>query len=243
MQLVKRSVEMKRSMMVVAAALVGLCINSAAFAEAAATVTHLSGTLSVLKADGSTRILAQNSSVEAGELLTTEKDSYAMLKFSDGGEVTIRPLSRLKVEAYGFNEEKPESDSFVFNLIKGGLRSVTGLIGHRGNRDAYRLNTATATIGIRGTNYDALMCQGDCSGSLQDGLYLNVHDGVINATNEGGSLDYNAGQFGFVQNPKFPPIVLPQNPGLPEFKTTTSDQGGSGGGNLPGSTGGTKCFK
>lgn len=242
MQLVRRGTDMKRLIIVLLAVFSGVFMNPAAHAEAA-KVTHLSGTLSVLKADGTTRILAQNSPVEAGELLSTEKDSYAMLKFTDGGEITMRPLSRLKVENYGFSEDKPESDSFVFRLIKGGLRSVTGLVGHRGNRDAYRLNTATATIGIRGTNYDAIMCSGDCGGNLQDGLYLQVHDGIINATNEGGSLDYTAGQFGYVQNPKFPPIVLPKNPGLPEIKTSGSDQGGDGNGGGFDPSGGAKCFK
>jgi hypothetical protein len=242
MQLVRRSTDMKRLIIVLATALCGIFISPVAFAEAA-KVTHLSGTLSVLKADGTTRILAQYSPVEAGEVLTTEKDSYAMLKFTDGGEITMRPLSRLKVENYGFTEDKPENDSFVFRLIKGGLRSVTGLVGHRGNRDAYRLNTATATIGIRGTNYDAILCSSDCGGSLQDGLYLQVHDGIINATNEGGSLDFNAGQFGYVQNPKFPPIVLPQNPGLPEFKTSGSEQSEDNGGGGFDPAGGTKCIK
>jgi hypothetical protein len=240
MQLVRRSIDMKRLIIVLVAAFFGVFVSATANAEAA-RVTHLSGTLSVLKPDGTTRILAQNSPVEAGEVLATEKDSYAMLKFTDGGEVTIRPLSRFKVENYGFNEEKPEGDSSVFRLIKGGLRSVTGLIGHRGNRDAYRLNTATATIGIRGTNYEATMCQGDCSGSLQDGLYLQVNDGVINATNEGGSQDFSAGQFGYVQNSKFPPIVLPQNPGLPNF-SSDSDQGGEGNGGGTGGPGKTLCF-
>lgn len=222
---------MSRPVSIVVAVLAGILFSTATFAEVAATVTHLSGTVSALKANGSTLILSQKSTVEAGDVLTTEKESYAMLRFTDGGEVTMRPLSRLKMETYDFKEDQPEKDSFVFSLLKGGLRTVTGLVGHRGNRDAYQLKTATATIGIRGTNYEAHMCQGDCGGSLQDGLYLQVHDGAINAANDGGTLDYTAGQFGFVQNARMPPIILPQNPGLPTFTATTgASQSEDGGG-------------
>jgi hypothetical protein len=209
--------------MVLAVAAAFFLICGSVLAEGAAMVVNLSGTLSVIKPDGSVKVLSQRSTVEQGDVLSTEKDSYAMLRFSDGGEVTMRPLSRLKVDVFTFSEDKPEKDSFVFSLIKGGLRSITGLVGKRGNRDAYRLNTATATIGIRGTNYDGLYCQGDCDGSLQDGLYLSVNDGTINASNDAGDLDITAGQFGYVQNPRVPPILLPGNPGLPKFEISTEN--------------------
>ena len=65
--------------------LLALLWFNVAWAAPAAIVTHLSGTLSVLKADGTARILSQNSEVESGDTLTTEKDSFARLKFTDGG--------------------------------------------------------------------------------------------------------------------------------------------------------------
>src|SRR3990170_2668745 len=42
------------------------------------------------------------------------------------------------------------SERGVFGLLRGALRTVTGLIG-RVNRDAYLIQTPTATVGIRGT--------------------------------------------------------------------------------------------
>ncbi|MCX7628601.1 MAG: FecR family protein [Methylophilaceae bacterium] len=200
---------------------------------AAATVVNLSGTLSVQKPDGTVKILSQKSEVEAGDVLTTEKDTYARLKFSDGGEVTLRPNSRLRIDEYGFAEDAPEKDSFVFSLVKGGLRTITGLIGKRGNRDAYRLNTATATIGIRGTHYGALWVQGD-HGALADGLYLDVVSGVINVRNNAGELDYGAGQFGYVGSLNTLPVLLPADPGLPP--PDESSQG------MKSETGGGGCF-
>lgn len=48
-----------------------------------------------------------------------------------------------------------------FRLLKGGFRSVSGLIG-KINHDDYRVVTPVATIGIRGTVYSARLCQGFC---------------------------------------------------------------------------------
>src|SRR5260221_12306959 len=73
--------------------------------------------------------------------------------------------------------------------MNGGIRSLTGLIGHRdvGN---YRLRTPTATVGIRGTHFGVLMCKQDCrnaDGSPgPDGLYGGGVDGRIAVTPYGG---------------------------------------------------------
>lgn len=219
---------MKKLLLLFCAMLTGFALQASAHAETVATVARVGGMLSVIKADGTSRILGQQSPVEAGDVLTTENDSFAMLKFTDGGLVTLRPNTRLKVDEYTFTQDKPESDSFVFSLVKGGLRTITGLVGHRGNRNAYRLNTATATIGIRGTNYEAHFCQGDCGAKLQDGLYLYVHQGAINAANDGGSVDYGAGVSGFVKDFDSLPTVLPQRPVLPTVLPPDSSSSGGG---------------
>jgi hypothetical protein len=46
-------------------------------------------------------------------------------------------------------------------LVRGGFRAVTGLI-NKTSPNAARVQTATATIGIRGTDFDARVCQGEC---------------------------------------------------------------------------------
>lgn len=55
----------------------------------------------------------------------------------------------------------PTSRAF-FRLVKGGFRSVSGLIG-KVSREDYRVSTPVATIGIRGTLFTARICQGQCS--------------------------------------------------------------------------------
>jgi hypothetical protein len=48
----------------------------------------------------------------------------------------------------------------VLNLLRGGLRVVTGVISKRAATS--RLVTSTATVGIRGTDFDARICGEDC---------------------------------------------------------------------------------
>lgn len=210
------------------AALLAFSLFSFEALGAAAIVANLSGTLSVQKPDGSVKILSQKSEVDTGDVLTTEKDSYARLKFTDGGEVVMSPKSKVKVDAYGFDENAPEKDNFAYSLLKGGLRAITGLVGKRGNRDAYKLNTPVATIGIRGTHFRLMLCQGDCE-KLPNGLHLNVINGIINAANTAGDQDFTAGQFGFVADVNTKPLVVPGNPGFPPVENTHNGVGGESG--------------
>ena len=116
-------------------------------------VSNLSGPLFALAADGARRVLSVGSQVEAGETLVTEEKTYAQIRFIDKGVVTLRPGTQFKIESFAFAEQQPEKDGAVFSLLKGGLRKLTGLVGNRGNQDAYKLMTPTATIGIRGTHF------------------------------------------------------------------------------------------
>ncbi|MEO8333070.1 MAG: FecR domain-containing protein, partial [Gallionella sp.] len=80
------------------------------------------------------------------------------VKMNDGSQMTLRPNSNVRIEAFQFRQEAPQADNAIFRLIKGGFRTVTGLIGKRGNPDAYKLRAATATIGVRGTDFSSRLC-------------------------------------------------------------------------------------
>lgn len=188
-------------------------VAAGAWAAGAGVVTHLSGTMSVQRPDGSVRILSQKSEVQPGDVLTTQRDSYAQINFTDGSAATMRPNSTMKLEAYSFNKEAPQSDGMFMRLLKGGLRTVTGLIGKRGNQDAYKIGTSTATIGIRGSSGDTVACASDC-GNLEPGTYHTTYTGSYIMQNEGGNQIIGEGQFGFARDPKTPPVILPGDPGL-----------------------------
>lgn len=46
------------------------------------------------------------------------------------------------------------------------------------------------------------------------GLYVAVLDGLIHVTNQGGSTNFSAGQFGFTASPVQPPVMVPKNPAI-----------------------------
>lgn len=215
--------------------------SASVLAAGAGTVTHLSGTLSVQRPDGSVRILSQKSEVNPGDVLTTQRDSYAQINFTDGSSMTMRPNTQLRIEQYRFVQDRPQEDNSFLRLIKGGLRTVTGLVGKRGNQDAYKIGTHTATIGIRGSSGDTIACTPDCVGvtSTSDQLPSGfeghaTYTGSYRYTSELGFVDIGEGQFGgSVDGGKtaptlFPPVML-QNLNLSQLPFTLGVAGGGGG--------------
>ena len=200
--------------------IVGCFLASGVATAGVGSVTHLSGILSAKGATGANKVLSVKSEVNEGDLLVTESETYARVKFVDGAEIVLRPGTQLRVASYSFQESKPQNDSAFFSLIKGGLRAVTGLLGKR-SQDKVGFTTNTATIGIRGTHFGALLCQGDCTtvpttGSVPaDGLHVDVTSGAVVVTNAAGQVLVNAGQFGFVPNANSIPVVVPPSQGVP----------------------------
>lgn len=184
-------------------------------------VTHLSGTL-VSRMDGQNqpRLLANRSAISPGETLATQSDTYARVKFKDGTEVVLRPNTQFKIEAYSYDEKEPAKDNIIFGLLKGGLRSVSGLMSKR-NRDKIQYSTATATVGIRGTHFGMLLCSADCAGiptvsgiMPADGLHVDVAAGQIVVTNSLGVQIVNPGQFGYVPGAGAAPTIVPPSNGV-----------------------------
>lgn len=123
--------------------------------------------------------------IQDKDLLRTGAASNLQVRFTDESIVSLKENSELRIDDFRFSGKEDGSERGFLSLLKGGLRTVTGLVG-RANHANYRLSTTTATIGIRGTDYAATLCQGDCrnnDGSLaKDGLYGRTH-GISHGTN------------------------------------------------------------
>jgi hypothetical protein len=211
----------KRCLVLLAAVLSFSAMPMLVCADSAGTVTQLAGVLTVRKVDGVVKILGLQSAVDSGDLLSTGGNSYANVKFSDGGSMTMRPNTQLRIDDYKFQQSKPQEDNAFFRLLKGGLRAVTGLVGKRNGLANYQVATPTATIGIRGTDWGALYCQDDCGDyttndgkTPSNGLYVDVTSGKIIVTNGAGAQEFTPGQFGFVGINQ-PPVIMPPNNGVP----------------------------
>jgi hypothetical protein len=96
--------------------------------------------------------LVKGRDVESGDAIVTGPGGRAQLRFSDGGLVSLQPNSQFNITRYADRNDVKE-DSFLVDLLRGGMRAVTGLIGKR-NHDNYKVTTTTATIGIRGSAFN-----------------------------------------------------------------------------------------
>jgi hypothetical protein len=105
------------------------------------------------------RILGKKAAIYQGDTITTGKKSFAVIKLQDDSRFSLRPNTVFAVEEFAHQQDQ---ESAVMRLFKGGLRAVSGLIGKR-NPKGFKLKTSVATIGIRGTVFDARLCDGDCS--------------------------------------------------------------------------------
>ena len=157
------------------------------------TAAHAADVGRVLLAAGDTVAIRGNQTVKLTfgtlvqdkDLLRTGAASNLQVRFIDESIVSMKEASELRIDEFQFSGKEDGKERGFFSLLKGGLRTVTGLIGRTNNAN-YKLSTTAATIGIRGTDYAATLCQGDCrnnDGSLaKDGLYGRAH-GMSHGTN------------------------------------------------------------
>ncbi|MGD2136828.1 MAG: FecR domain-containing protein [Gammaproteobacteria bacterium] len=114
-------------------------------------VMYIRGSVTALdETTGVPRILRADSHVRLGEIIETGPKSVVQIVFPDRSMLHVKSETKVKVETYNFTPAKPEDDGMVVNLLKGGMRSLTGLVGKR-NPGQVRYKTPVATIGIRGT--------------------------------------------------------------------------------------------
>jgi hypothetical protein len=83
--------------------------------------------------------------VRSGDVVQLGEQSNAQIYFTDSSVVALRPETEFRIRDYAFQAQQPETGHAFFNLIKGGTRTVTGLIGRR-NRESYSVDTPVATI-------------------------------------------------------------------------------------------------
>lgn len=165
-------------------------------AAGAARVDFASGTVSAQNPAGVSRPLARGAQLASGETVRTAADGRAQLRFADGAMISLQPDSEFKLDDFQFAGQADGRERGFFSLLKGGLRTITGLIG-RQNRAAYRVSTTVATIGIRGTEYTLAY--------LPDGgLAVATGEGEIEICNEAGCSVLSSGQAAVVPGRDLP---------------------------------------
>lgn len=128
-------------------------------ADAAGEVVYAHGLTSIQRAGEPARFVTKGDAINEGDVISTGSKGFAVIGLRDGTKMTLRPETSFAVEKFSHGGKE---EAGFFRLLKGGVRAVTGLIGKR-NPQGMRVSTTTATIGIRGTSFDARLCEADCA--------------------------------------------------------------------------------
>ena len=152
-------------------------------------VARLEGNATARDLNGRVQQLQINSQIFEGDRIETELGARIQILMDDGAEVYLKEDSVLKISEYvitaGYNKES----SSILDLLRGGLRKITGAIGSSALAN-YQLQTGLATIGIRGTDYVLKLCkQDDCTQTVSRNdpdakLHAVVLEGAITMTTD-----------------------------------------------------------
>lgn len=123
-------------------------------------VTRLEGNVNSRDDLGRVAQLQINSLIFEGDRIETAPDSRVEILMDDGAEVMLKEDSVLKITEYVITEGYDEGSSSIFDLLRGGMRKITGSIGASALAN-YQVQTGLATIGIRGTDYVIKLCKAD----------------------------------------------------------------------------------
>src|ERR1700686_4141979 len=98
------------------------------------------------------------------EIVRTGLDSAARLVMADSTNLSLGPNATIKLDRTVFNDEHSYRD-IAIRLTTGAFRFVTG----HSDKNAYKITTSLATIGVRGTVLDILSQRGRTTVVLQEG--------------------------------------------------------------------------
>lgn len=133
----------------------GMAVFTGAVAEdSSGTVIASRGEVSAI-AEGNSRELKQGDLVYVSDEILTGTRSFAVLQFTDGAKVTVRPDSKLVIESYLYAGN--DNDEATLSLVSGGLRIITGAMA-KTHPENYKVRTPVALMGVRGTEFSIMLC-------------------------------------------------------------------------------------
>ena len=212
-----------------------LCmVVGVANAQVAGHAILVIGEVSVMR-NGVEIPLSRNAEIRSGDFIRTGVASNAQLRMEDNAVIALRPRTELRIDEFRYRGKEDGSERAFYSLVKGGFRTVTGLIGKL-NPGNYKVTSPTLAIGIRGTNFTLVHCQDDCGSArttnpaasldlaqgqsgkqaggsmIQNGTYGAVLEGRIDVTNDSKTAQqFGAGEFFYVADNRTPAqkLILP----------------------------------
>ena len=169
-----------------------------ALPSSAATVQRVTGTLLVKRA-GAEIALQPGARLKEGDVAMTGPGGNALVRLDDGAKLLVREGTQLEL---GKLQSRGDAGSWTqgFKLLEGAVRYITGALGHT-RPQAVRVSTYSATIGIRGTDFDVVVLLEAERGSLA-GTYVKVNRGAVTLAGlDGSRADVNLDEQGYAGPP------------------------------------------
>ena len=166
-------------------------------------VLRLKGEVTAQMTAAASRLLQEGSTVCVGEVIHATASGEAVIKTNDEGYIAVRPNAVFFAKRFAAQGKK--SDNMILQLVSGSLRVITGWIGKL-NPQEHRINTPTATIGVRGTDHEPYVLPDELATSTQQykaGTYDKVNRGKTTLGEGDSLLEIETGRVGFVRKPKF----------------------------------------
>ncbi len=161
-----------------------------------------------------------------GDKVQTGPGGEAQIQFKDATKLVVGPNSSMTIDAFVFDESNT-ARKVTMNATKGAFRFITG----SSAKQAYTINTPTATIGVRGTRFDFTVAgngemtfaifEGQARVCDRSGVCRDVRGGCeVVITPPGGGVQ--PANWGAPVAAKFP-YVESQDSLLPAFRVNTAD--------------------
>ena len=125
---------------------------------------------------GGNRTLAAGNAIFENDKITVTSGN-AQILFLDGTKLVVGPSSALVINKYLMRGDGSTAQDFSIKALRGTFRFITGT----SPKDAYDIQTANATIGIRGTGFDFW---------VNDSTSVAVLNGKVRLKNKLGKHDF-----------------------------------------------------
>ena len=110
------------------------------------------------------RMLTVDGPLYMGDVIRTGPTGQAQITLLDNTKLVVGPNSYMTVDAFVFDSNN-QAQKVTLNAVRGAFRFLTGT----SRKDAYTIKTPTATIGVRGTEFDFSVARGQMAFALYEG--------------------------------------------------------------------------
>lgn len=196
----------------------------------AGSIQQVLGSARIARRSGQQAPAIRGDQLYEGDTVMTSAQSNVQIRMVDDAQVWLRPNTEFKITLYRSKQHGADRDEAKMQLVVGSLRTVTGAISPSKGGD-YKLSTPNATIGIRGTEFDAVHAtpQYSVEVGMEPGTYNRVYRGSTLLAGSSGSVTLKEGEAGFLgTKPGDRPKTLSSIPAFLDLPPDSTSTGGTG---------------